>query len=144
MASFNSLKSGFHSYTRTGINLSGSPVPSVWPNPGNHLTPVGTLGNMGPWRPSLPVASLSQVLTSWVILSVYFASFRSPTQLTNVSFSRLSSGCPSPYRVAIYPWDFKNCLCAGGPQICVTRPLLWAPVLCIQPLLTSGIQVAQA
>lgn len=61
-------------------------------------TPSSPHDNMGRWRPSLPVASLKPALTSWVILSVYFTSFPSSTQLMNVSFSRLSSGPPSSYR----------------------------------------------
>lgn len=83
MASFSSLKYGFHSDTRICLFLSRSLLASVLPNPGNSFTPFSTSQQHECLRilscaisdPGIP----SYPLTSWAIFSICVASISSST-----------------------------------------------------------------
>lgn len=126
IASFSSLKSGLHSYTRTCLLLSRSLLPLCCQVQETLCLHSAAHSNMSAWKSFLLVAFsgpgvLSHPLTSQAILSIYFASFSSSTKSMNMSFLRLNS------RESLSSLGSLKTVSLGSSNVWTSPLLLWAP-----------------
>lgn len=116
MASFSSLKYGFHSYTRTCLLLSRSLVLSMLPKNLAEVQGASTSQHCGSWKPSLLVEDA--VLT---LLPLRLSS--SSTLLASLQYNLWMSISQGSVLGALFPWASPSslgtlCIYLAPPMAC--------------------------